>query len=204
MSSSTSAKRKLRGNDLEIDIKFIGTIAFQITGSKLPSKRQVLQVMFYHMRYAKLSKRESARLVVREALIFWEKARIPTQFEQECTLKLERLYDKWDKLKKVGNKTYAKHEKNVEGFSGDLDNLFDIAHSAAMEMMSIEEDKQFLVKQREKGRIGSMLGIDNILAAKEKRKSDRMEQEQRRKQIYVESEHQRGKCQLSDQMVNEN
>lgn len=83
MSSSTPAKRKLRGNDLEIDIKFIGTIAFQITGSKLPSKRQVLQVMFYHMRYAKLSKRESARLVVREAMIFWEKARIPTQFIEE-------------------------------------------------------------------------------------------------------------------------
>lgn len=121
-STSTASKRQLRGQDLDIDIKFIGTIAFQITGSKLPSKRQVLQVMFYHMRFAKLTKRQGARLAVREALIFWEKARIPTHDDQYCTIKLENLYEKWDKLKKTGKKAFAKHTKNVQDFVDDLDN----------------------------------------------------------------------------------
>lgn len=194
MSSSTSAKRKLRGHDLDIDVKFVGSIAFQITGSKLPSKRQVLQVMFYHMRYAKLQKRTAAQLAVREALIFWEKAHIPTKFEQDCTTKLVNLYESWNKLKKTGEKTYDKHKQNVHDFTDGLDDLFDIAHRDALETISIEEDKEFLIKQRQKGRTGCMLGIDNILAAKEKRKSDRFEQEQRRKQKCVDSAQQNGNC----------
>ena len=33
-----------------------------------------------------------------------------------------------------------------------FENLFDIAHANALEMISIEEDKQFLMAQREPGR----------------------------------------------------
>ena len=33
-----------------------------------------------------------------------------------------------------------------------FENLFDIAHANALEMISVEEDKQFLMGQREPGR----------------------------------------------------
>jgi hypothetical protein len=52
---------------------------YQITGSKLPFQRNCLSDLFYNLRIVKLNLRESAALVVDECLIYWKKARIPTQ-----------------------------------------------------------------------------------------------------------------------------
>jgi hypothetical protein len=49
-----------------------------------------------------------------------------------------------------------------------MNDLFDIAHQDALTMIRIEEDKLFVVKQREKGRLGSMLGVDIKLTNIEK------------------------------------
>ena len=48
-----------------------------------------------------------------------------------------------------------------------MHNLFDIAHQRALEMIKNEEDKEFLLAQREKRRRGSMGGIDLKLATKQ-------------------------------------
>jgi len=37
--------------------------------------------------------------------------------------------------------------------------LFDIAHVDALERMKIEEDKLFLMKQREPGQLGCLCGV---------------------------------------------
>lgn len=58
-----------------------------------------------------------------------------------------------------------------------FDDLFDIAHGNALELIKIEEDKLFLINQRKKGRPGSMAHADYVLAAKEKRKTARQEKE---------------------------
>ena len=50
-----------------------------------------------------------------------------------------------------------------------MDDLFDIAHSEALEQLKNEEDKNFLVLQRQKGRPGSMLGVGHKLKHKEER-----------------------------------
>ena len=50
--------------------------------------------------------------------------------------------------------------------------LFDIAHSDAMGLMKIEEDKKFLLLQQQKGRPGSMLGVDQKLKQKEKKRTE--------------------------------
>ena len=42
----------------------------------------------------------------------------------------------------------------------DLDNLFDIAHTDALERMKIEEDKIFLHRQIEPGHPGCLAGVD--------------------------------------------
>lgn len=193
MSSAGAAKRKLRSTDVQIDIKLVGTVSFAINGSKLPSKRQVLQLMFYHMRLGNLNARDSARITVREVIIFWEKARIPTPKESRSIEKLEKIYNKWKELQKNINHQNAKQKIDETMFIDELDNLFDIAHADSMAMMTIQEDKDFLLQQRQKGRPGCMVGVDTILAAKEKRKSDRVEQEQRRKQQCEEMALQNGK-----------
>jgi len=48
-----------------------------------------------------------------------------------------------------------------------LKDLFDVAHQNALEMITIEEDKNFLIFQRKKGRPGAMRGVDKKLFKKD-------------------------------------
>lgn len=95
-------------------IYLLGHYSHNITGSKLPSNKQVLSVLFFNLRVVKLTLRESARLVLQEVMIFWEKARIPTQEMRNCIPKLETMYQEWRQLQKhVGrlSKTEKKKKK---------------------------------------------------------------------------------------------
>lgn len=72
----------------------------------------------------------------------------------------------------------AKKKKTKE----NVNNLFDIAHVDALKLMSIQEDQDFLMKQRENGLVGSMTCVDRNVTNKEKRKAQRLEDEKRRKE----------------------
>lgn len=52
---------------------------------------------------------------------------------------------------------------------GNLDNLFDVAHKNAS-TQAYEENRKFLLAQREKGRRGEMTSVDMKLALEEKKK----------------------------------
>ena len=56
-----------------------------------------------------------------------------------------------------------------------------------MAMISILEDTEFLMAQREEGRRGSMSSVDNILSEKEKRKLARLANEEKRRQKTAEA-----------------
>lgn len=141
-------------------IYLIKDYANEITGSKLPSNLQVMKTLFFNIRVVKLNVRDSARLVIREVMVFWEKARIPTRDEKHCINKVMDLYKEWRLLQKHAGRTTVKHKQSEELFTDKFDNLFDIAHTDALILISIEEDKQFLINQRKKGRAGYMYGID--------------------------------------------
>ena len=98
-------------------------------------------------------------------MFFWSKARILTKTEQHIVTKIEKCVDKYQKLKK--NKyCKSKTQKQKEcDFLKELNGLFDIANQNAMQMMTIEEDKQFLLAQRA-GRQGCMLSVDQKLTRK--------------------------------------
>lgn len=81
-------------------IYLIGYDSNQIIGSKLPSNRQVLKFLFYNLRKVKLIIRQSCCLVLKETIVFWEKARIPTRDFSRCVDKLENLYNDWRNLQK--------------------------------------------------------------------------------------------------------
>ena len=51
-------------------------------------------------------------------------------------------------------------EKNEAEFSSKMDNIFDIAHANSEKMVSDREDYKFLLKQRECGRPGAIVGND--------------------------------------------
>ena len=84
-------------------------------------------------------------------------------------------------------RTTGKEKEKGELFVETLDDLFAIAHSDAMGLMKIEEDKKFLLLQRQKGRPGYMLGVDQKLKQKEERALTRSEmQTARKKRTYEE------------------
>lgn len=58
----------------------------------------------------------------------------------------------------MASRTSATQQAKEIAFSSKLDDLFDIAHANALDMITIDEDRAFLIAQREKGRRGYMAG----------------------------------------------
>ena len=81
-------------------IYLVGAANHQITGVKLPYNRQILAVLFFNIREVKLTASESANLVIRKCIIFWEKAKIPTKSSPNCAKKFVDLHHVWRELQK--------------------------------------------------------------------------------------------------------
>lgn len=185
--SATVTTRKADENLRQIDL--IGNVSHQIVGAKLPSIRQVFQVLCYNTRFVKLDAKKSAELAVNAVLIFWNQARIPTREHHKCVTKLLKLHEEYrGHQKRDINQMSAATKSKYDQFFGNLDNLFDIAHADAIIMMRNEEDIAFLELQRQPGRPGSMIGVDQKLADKEERTRLRKEQEDARKLKHAQAE----------------
>lgn len=165
-------------------IYLIGSMDNQILGSKLPSLRDCMKVLFFNMRVVKINLSESAYLVIDECTIFWKKARIPTKDRADCMKKLKKSYEVWRSLEKRRKRESETFKSQIKEFEQNLDSLFDIAHANAFDTMTIELDKEFLRSQRKSGRPGCLLGIDMKLTQKEKRKTVRINQETTKRQKY--------------------
>lgn len=89
-----------------------------------------------------------------------------------------------NKIKKNANRDTDSQPKNKkeEQFVVKLDDFFDVAHANALELIQHEEDKEYLLAQRRKGREGSMIGVDKIDTNKEGSVSKRKVEESRRQE----------------------
>lgn len=171
MNSITRTKHK---------VYLIGIPYSQILGAKLPSKKQVLSVLFFNHRTLGMTLRDSAALVFDEVSVFWGKARIPIQTKSHSMDKIVSLHTKWRGLLKSSTRQSEKQKQKEVDFLDSLENLFDIATADALETIAIEEDKKFLLLQREKGRRGLMIGVDTIRLNREMRSLKRSEVEAER------------------------
>lgn len=182
LDSSVCKVKTRQADEKDRQIAFIGHVSHQIVGAKLPSNRQVLKVFFYNIRFVKLSTKESANLAIDSVLIFWQQARIPVRRRDKCIDKILQMYEDWRSYnKKKVDELSSGIKKKFDAFIDMLDDLFDIAAVDALTTMRNEEDKEFLKKQRQKGRPGSMLGVDMKLFGKEERSKLRKEKENARK-----------------------
>lgn len=163
------------------DLYLIGSEEHQIIGDKLPSNRQVLAVFSHNTRKLHFNYVDSAALVIDEVKVFWSKARIPTSRHDNCCRKLIKLYKKWRNLGK-GNKTAKtdKHIQNEIAFQSKLDDLFDVAAGDALSKLN-GDAKSFLLSQQRKGRVGSLLQIDQTCTEREMKQSERKGKEEQRK-----------------------
>ena len=162
------------------EVYLLGSLEHSITGTKLPSKKQVLQVFLNHHLQQRKTKNDAAVDTMAVVEEFWNRARIPMQKPQRARENIIRLYEKWVALKKNKNRATATQKANERKFVDSLENLFDIAHANAMSMITLEEDREFLKAQREEGRRGSMISRDMSLAKQESRRKKRKVEEQRR------------------------
>lgn len=176
-----SASKPTRSSN---SVYLVGVPYSQILGAKLPSRKQVLSVFFFNHRVIQLTLRESATLVVEELSVFWTKARIPIRAKARCIDKVLSLHTEWLNLQKSSYRQSDAQKNKEETFIESLEDLFDVASESALTTMKIEEDKQFLISQRKKGRPGSMIGVDAAALQKEKRCLRRLQEEAERKRRY--------------------
>ncbi|KAG0711576.1 hypothetical protein GWK47_020352 [Chionoecetes opilio] len=131
--------------------------------SKTSSRGDVLRRFFYAHKEEKKTVQQSAAEAAKEVLDFWTRARIPTIAETSVRRKITGLFDEWKILSKSKNNSGVTPAEKQKTFQESLPDLLDIAHSDALTLMTIPEDKEFLLAQREKGRWGSMAGLDKKL-----------------------------------------
>lgn len=177
------------------EVFLIGFPKSQILGAKLPTCRQLIQTYFYNRNIVNLNPDKSALLTVKEAIIFWEKARIDTKRIDHCVEKLTALITEWKNLQKNEKSISDNEKKKRETFTNKLDLLFDIAHESALDKLK-DDDKQFLLNQRSKNREGCLMGVDEKQTKKDQRRIERLEQEDLRKRRYLEQQEREKKVYL--------
>ena len=167
---------------LQNNIYLIGYLPEVIGVNKLPSNREALGFFMKLHNDEKETIRTASTNVIRQIQEIWRgKARIPTKPEQHSIQKLEKLFSKWKDLKKLRNRSTQGEENKRNSFKQSLDDLFDISHSDAMKIIKLQEDRDFLIAQREKGRRGTFGPVDTALAAKEDRVEKRRNKQKRLK-----------------------
>lgn len=152
-SSSTSTGLKLRSDKIYL----VGNTIPHILGSKLPSKKQVLQ---YFIETMKTEKHlwPTAKATVREIKPFYVRAGLITINDAYAAQKIEAFYKLYKSLERSSK---HKNEMNTDLFKerekkivDELDDLFDIAGT---DLSSVsQESLEFLSQQRKKGRPGTI------------------------------------------------
>lgn len=172
------------------DIWLVGQISSSLNQTKLPSKREILSIFFHYKNQLNLNIRDSAHCTAADVLIVWEKANIPTRLKKHVVDKIEGLFKEWQKLKKNKENKSKRSEglqQKEEEWKLALEDLFDIAHANALNMIKIEEDKEFLLSQRQKGRPGKLGSLDKQFVKKEAeslKKKERFQQLKEREEAH--------------------
>jgi adenylate/nucleoside-diphosphate kinase len=161
-------------------IWLVGSTEESFRTSKLPSRGEVIRVLFHYHAFKQLSLKDSITETANQLLVIWEKANIPTKARNHVMEHIRKLHGEWQGLKKLINRASETNLANQEKFQEGLDDLFDVSHQDAMSLIRVDEDRKFLEAQREKGRRGTIGGLDRTLALQNRRVMRRRVEEVRR------------------------
>lgn len=156
-------------------IWLIGHPSETITGARLPAGRDVMQNFIFFHCVKKLPVADSARQVHDQLMPFWTKSRLPVRQKQHIIQKIKDLYSEQQRLMSSRARSNEKDKQNQKQYTEKLDNLFDISHANAAQLISNEEDRLFLKLQQE-SRTGCIGPVDRKLLGREKRSAKRQEQ----------------------------
>ena len=144
--------------------KFIfNNVITHISGNKLPTNKEILQLLFHHTRNLNKNIQNSMTDVFNEVRTFWDKAKIPIITRTNCVAKIDRLYNEYRQLQKKTNKVCIKEIEN--DFDLRLNMLFDIAAKDVLEKLD-ETSKIFLLGQRSAHRFGFLPLESQVVSTK--------------------------------------
>lgn len=129
----------MSSSDLRKKNFLLGTATPELEKNKLPTKKQVLQVLCYNTIGLKKTLKDSTAVVVNQLLSVWKISNIPTQRHDHCKEKLEKLYKRYRNVCKHKGSTANKQLE--DDFKKELHLLFDVAHANVLSL--IDEKKKF-------------------------------------------------------------
>src|SRR5215469_4383845 len=133
------------------EVWLIGEPIDKIKTTKLPSNGDILRGIFFLTRTRKNLK-ESCNIVYSEIYQIWDKSKIPTREKQHVIAKMQKKYEEFRTLQKTKSRRDQTQLAKEMSLKDSLNDLFDIAHANALQMIHNEEDCTFLQGQREKDR----------------------------------------------------
>lgn len=178
---ATKPKCDARTTRSTTDIWLIGQLQSELPVNVLPTTGDVLRMFFHYHQVEKKTVPESAKVSSDKVMDMWNKARIPTTYYSHVLEKVKSLVDDYKLIKKNKNRQSEAQRAREKEFEEKEHILFDIAHQNAMQLIRIQEDREFLEDQRGSRRM-KMSGIDKDLTKKEERTEQRKRKEEDRKQ----------------------
>ena len=163
------------------NIYLIGSCESEIPGAKLPSYRQAFRYFLHLHKEDEKTIRDASRQTIQVISSFWAKAGIPVRAPQFSILKMEKVYTDWKGLQKHKARTTLAHKEKEDEFVTRLDDLFDIAHADALTLITVQEDRDFLLCQRQNGRPGSIGCLDKVQLLRDQRAQKRTEADAKRR-----------------------
>lgn len=149
----------------------------EITGSRLPTSRQVLRCMMHHVQEGASTKQtrwESAKLVLTKLLVFFEKANIPTISERKACERIIKLLDDNAKIRAIprDRRSMPISVNKLKQMDEQLARTFPLWSANAEQLIKNAEDRSFLesMKSTRSATFGSR---DKASAAKCKRRDAR-------------------------------
>ena len=118
-----------------------------ITSARLPSGHDVMKNFVYYHCLQKQTLFNSSKSVCDQLIPFWIKSRLPIRQNHKIAKKIQDLYGEQVVLMKHRSRSNEKDLFNQKQYSEKLDNLFDISHANAEQLINNEEDRQFLKLQ---------------------------------------------------------
>ncbi|KAG0730173.1 hypothetical protein GWK47_028826 [Chionoecetes opilio] len=151
-------------------------------GARLPSREQVFLFFMYQHHVLKKTVPDSVSATSEKLKAIWGKAKLTTKTDANIRKNVKNLFEEYQALKKDRNRITDGAELKRKIWKGDLEDLFDISSAYVLERRDIlDEDKSFLISQREGRSSSSMAGVDVAEVAKEKKKKEAAKKLENRK-----------------------
>lgn len=148
-----------------------------ITGSRLPTGRQILRCMMFHVKDGLSTRRQkwdSAKIVLSKTTPFYRKGHIPMIDDRNACIKILELLEDNSKLRAIPiarRKTSATIAK-LQHHDEELSKTFQLWPRSAEKKIRIPEDVSFL-QSMQTDRKASFGGVDSVLGGNQKRKVQR-------------------------------